>query len=80
MYVLEYFIYHLRAFGIGPTNSEEKSALLESAYQASIRNMGEDDVFKKNMTEWQKLIRTSENRRKIEVEPSAQLSANNKTS
>jgi hypothetical protein len=63
MYVLEYFIYHLRAFGIGSTSTTDKDALLETAYQASIQNMGADDVFKKNLTDWQKLIRAVENRK-----------------
>uniref|UniRef100_A0A914E4Q1 N-acetylgalactosaminide beta-1,3-galactosyltransferase n=1 Tax=Acrobeloides nanus TaxID=290746 RepID=A0A914E4Q1_9BILA len=63
MYVLEYFIYHLRAFGIGSASTTEKDALLETAYQASIQNMGADDVFKKNLTDWQKLIKTVGNRK-----------------
>ncbi|TKR68653.1 hypothetical protein L596_030902 [Steinernema carpocapsae] len=46
MYVLEYLIYHLRAFGIASPHASGDE--IKAAYEAAISNMGADDVFKKS--------------------------------
>jgi glycoprotein-N-acetylgalactosamine 3-beta-galactosyltransferase len=56
MHVLEYFIYHLRPFGLSAylVASEAVNSrlnLLRSAWQSAVSNMGTDDVFKKSLND-----------------------------
>lgn len=62
MYVLEYLIYHLRPFGVQSSMqslipSYNNSNLIKSAYESAIQNMGNDDVFKKNVSDIDKLLK-----------------------
>jgi hypothetical protein len=62
MYVLEYFIYHLRPYGVdilfntSGLTKDEYNKRLEETYIKAITNMGPDDVFKKNATDVAKLL------------------------
>lgn len=63
MYVLEYLIYHLRPYGAQSSqnllqaSTNNTKSLLKAAYEAAILNMGADDVFKKNVTDIDRLMR-----------------------
>lgn len=52
MYVLEYLIYHIKVYGV----DSRKDFKISDAYRSAIKNMGTDDVFKKNETDFSKLL------------------------
>ena len=62
MYVLEYLIYHLRPYGLDQPSAARlanSTLALRQAYSDAIANMGDDDVFKKNESHIDALLRVS---------------------
>ncbi|KAI1712584.1 fringe-like domain-containing protein [Ditylenchus destructor] len=65
MYIFEYLIYHLTPFGLNTVigNSTEESyskavvPKIREAVMNAIENQGEDDVFRKNMTDLRKVLK-----------------------
>ncbi|KAI1707687.1 fringe-like domain-containing protein [Ditylenchus destructor] len=65
MYIFEYLIYHLTPFGLDtvignyPEDNYAKAAgpKIREAVMSAIENQGEDDVFRKNMTDLRKVLK-----------------------